>query len=300
MLRSDAGAAANLFDGVATQVALTCAIVRGGTVRCASWVRFLPDGSTEVIARPADFPPTDVARNDGRALSGVVELGVGIYHACARLTDGTVWCWGSNRWGQLGAPLPEADAGAVGSSLTARPVAGLTGASSLAVGDLFSCALVGGDVRCWGNASYGRVGSDTGIVGCFEGSACAPSPVSVDGLAELASVYGPVVQVTAGAEEACARLRNGHVWCWGLNENGQLGLPTTGAGRVESRVGASGAPVFMGADDIVTNGEGGASGRSWTCARRASDCTWWCWGRIPGEAVPPADPERPRLLRWAP
>lgn len=301
MLRGDAGAAANLFEGAATHLALTCGVLRGGGVRCSSWVRFLADGTTEIIPRAADFPLTDIARSDAAPLTGVRELGVGYFHACSRLTDGSVWCWGTNLYGQLGAPLPGSDGGGVGASERARQIPGLTGVTSLGVGDLFSCALAGGEVRCWGGASLGRVGSSIGLVECSEGNECAPVPVSVEGLAELSEAYAsPVVQVAAGGEQACARLANGRVWCWGLNDVGQLGLPTTGAGRVESRAGVLGAPVFEGADDVVTAGEGGASGRSWTCARRASDCTWWCWGRVPGESVPPAEPWRPRALRWAP
>jgi hypothetical protein len=300
--RSDAGAAANTFEGVASHAVRTCGIVSGGGVRCSSWVRTLADGSSEVIERPEDYPVTDLLRTDGAALTGVREVGVGIYHACAwRRADGSVWCWGSNRYGQLGAPLP-GTAGGVGVSNIARAVPGITGATSFGVGDFFACALVGGAVRCWGNADLGRVGTFTGVVECPDSNNCTPVPVVVDGLAELSGPppgYGsPVAQISVGAEQACARLENGHVWCWGLNEVGQLGLPTTGAGTVESRAGVSGLPVFRDADDIVTGGGGGAQARSWTCAHRRTDCTWWCWGRVPGEPVAPAEPWRPRLLRW--
>jgi hypothetical protein len=30
-------------------------------------------------------------------LTGVVQLAAAQNHACARLTDGDVWCWGSSR-----------------------------------------------------------------------------------------------------------------------------------------------------------------------------------------------------------
>ncbi|MBP6835085.1 MAG: hypothetical protein KA978_30145 [Deltaproteobacteria bacterium] len=122
MLRGDAGAPANLFEGAATHLALTCGVVRGGGVRCSSWVRFLADGTTEIIPRAADFPLTDIARSDGAALTNVRELGVGFFHACARLADGSVWCWGTNRYGQLGAPLVGSDGGGVGASDRARQI----------------------------------------------------------------------------------------------------------------------------------------------------------------------------------
>ena len=31
-----------------------------------------------------------------------VRIGGGNYHTCAIRTDGTLWCWGANWWGQLG------------------------------------------------------------------------------------------------------------------------------------------------------------------------------------------------------
>ncbi len=302
LLRADAGAAANVFAGVGTHVALTCAIVRGtGGVRCSSWVRFLPDGTDEVIVSPRDYPTFDVVRSDtGAPLAGAVEVGVGIYHACARLTDGTVWCWGSNQYGQLGVPTL-GDGGGLGASLAAQRVVGLAGVTSFGIGDFFGCAISTAGLRCWGNGSLGRVGGYRGVVDCPNGNVCTAVPVAVEGLDEIVRAAGsPVEQVTAGAEQACVRLRAGQVWCWGHNDVGQLGLPTTGPGRVDDRGGVMGAAVFVGADDVVTSGGGGGQARSWTCARRHSDCTWWCWGRIPGEVTPPADLGTPRLLRWGP
>ena len=88
--------------------------------------------------------------------------------------------------------------------------------------------------------------------------------------------------------------------CWGFNDQGSLGVPTADAGGLPSRAGVSGAPVFTGADRVIAGGGGGADTYNWTCAHRASDCTWWCWGNVPGVTPAPSDPWVPRALRWGP
>jgi alpha-tubulin suppressor-like RCC1 family protein len=79
----------------------------------------------------------------------------GFGHTCAVLADGTVRCWGSGIFGQLGN-------GDLENSSTPVAVLGITSASSLAVGSQHSCArLTGGSVRCWGSALEGEIGDGT-------------------------------------------------------------------------------------------------------------------------------------------
>jgi hypothetical protein len=75
-------------------------------------------------------------------LAGVEELAAGASHVCARVTDGSVWCWGANGSRQVGS-------GRSGSTeRNAVRVAGLTGAVSIACGAAHSCAvLADGAVR---------------------------------------------------------------------------------------------------------------------------------------------------------
>ena len=92
-------------------------------------------------------------------MSGITtatSIALGSFHTCALLTDGTVMFWGENYWGQLG------------SGTTTAPrtipveVAGITTATSIALGASHSCAvLADGTMKCWGNNGNGALGDGT-------------------------------------------------------------------------------------------------------------------------------------------
>lgn len=88
----------SLLSGVVQVAAgqeMTCAIVQSGDVYC--W-GFNASGALGIGAGPGDFPSP--ARVPG--LSNAVEIAAGWRHACARLADASVWCWGENSSGQVG------------------------------------------------------------------------------------------------------------------------------------------------------------------------------------------------------
>jgi len=94
-------------------------------------------------------------------LTDAEELALGRSHACARRSDGSVWCWGEGNRGQLGVrvttPCPN---GASACSLTPVKVPGLPRAKRIALGGDTSCALVEDDsVRCWGRNDKGQLGN---------------------------------------------------------------------------------------------------------------------------------------------
>jgi alpha-tubulin suppressor-like RCC1 family protein len=86
---------------------------------------------------------------------GVTTLGnriskvhAGASHACALTTDGAVWCWGDNRFGQLGA----GDTTSHGNDVAAGYAGGA-----------HTCALkIDASVWCWGNNQYGQIRADSG------------------------------------------------------------------------------------------------------------------------------------------
>jgi serine/threonine-protein kinase len=172
-------------------------------------------------------------------------------HTCIRLSDGSLRCWGDNRYGQLGtgdtAPSPTARTVPLESvSKIFLPVG--QGDLTLDVAD-FSCAVTTTNaLYCWGDNRWGAFGP-------LGDRALSPVEVRVPGTLSHASV---------GAGHVCALAADGSIACFGNDASGQVG-----------RDGPKSQPVpfvvpGLVADKIVTGG-------SHTCARRP-DGTMLCWG----------------------
>ena len=84
-----------------------------------------------------------------------LDIDVSSAHTCAALTDGTVWCWGSNEVGQA---IP----GGATEILTPTRVDGVEGAVRVATSTYHSCALTSdGAILCWGSNQSGAIGDPT-------------------------------------------------------------------------------------------------------------------------------------------
>jgi alpha-tubulin suppressor-like RCC1 family protein len=217
-------------------------------------------------------------------LRDVAQVVAASSHSCARLTKGTVVCWGQNESGQLG-----------DGTTTARPkptaVSGLTDAVEVAVGGTHSCARrKDGSVSCWGSNGAGELGDGTGQdhaapkpvtnmrdvvqIACGKTRSCArlaDGTVScwgggVQKPAVVPNLSG-VVDLVLGGRHACARTKDGAAMCWGDNENGQLGDGTTERRATPVRVNA-----ITGATQL-------ALGDAHTCAAVAKGGETRCWGR---------------------
>jgi hypothetical protein len=170
----------------------SCALLTGGSLRCWGWNISGALGLDPLETLEAYVPGAPVA-----GLGGPVQaVALGQEHTCA-LVGGGVKCWGSNTDGQLGNPL------ALDPSFTPVSVALLTsGVQAISTSRRHTCALVNGEVRCWGNGGNGRLGNDS--------TANSPVPVSVLGLP------GPAQAIAAGGSHSCAVV-SGNVYCWGGN-----------------------------------------------------------------------------------
>jgi alpha-tubulin suppressor-like RCC1 family protein len=141
----------------------TCARLGSGQVRCWGPNRRGQLG-TGVVSPPTQPPPR--RPRVVRAVAGpgplvnVTTIGVGSFHACARLGNGQARCWGENVQGQIGdgtRPTPRPRPTAV---RNLNATANLGGTTAVGAADQHSCALrTNTTVVCWGANQVGQLGS---------------------------------------------------------------------------------------------------------------------------------------------
>ncbi|HTN51453.1 MAG TPA: hypothetical protein VML50_03545 [Anaeromyxobacter sp.] len=231
----------------------TCAIQPLGDVWCwgdnAQWQVGAGAAAISVV-------PNAVQGEQGQAAYGIRLVSAGDSHSCVVTGNGEAHCWGANEHGQLGT-------GAAGGVFNTpqrvqlgAPVTAISG------GRAHTCALlVGGTARCWGANASGQLGDDTGVdsatpvsptldsglkvleVSAGGDSTCAVtddrflrcwgdnsrgqlgdgsnlprfSPVLVRGLTSN------IRSVSVGVSSTCAVTLAGKSYCWGHNDQGQLG-----------------------------------------------------------------------------
>jgi alpha-tubulin suppressor-like RCC1 family protein len=156
------------------------------------------------------------------AIAGVSSIGAGSEHALAVRSDGTVWAWGDNSLGQLGAKTTTTcSTYHYACSRTPVQVKGLLGATAVAGGGNFSLAIKSDQTAWgWGDNGYGQLGN--GKTTLFGG---VSTPVQVKGLTG-------VVAIAAGASHSLAIKSDGTAWAWGYNGYGQVGNGTFSSSSV--------------------------------------------------------------------
>ncbi|MCL2772823.1 MAG: sigma-70 family RNA polymerase sigma factor [Oscillospiraceae bacterium] len=196
-----------------------------------------------------------------KSLSDVVSISAGVAHALALKKDGSVWSWGKNWYGQLGSSRRNAENRKIEDSEFPSEIPGLKKITQISAGYFRSLALAeDGTVWRWGGYGDSRfsfpivyeadtpvqikitgkitaisAGGMHDVMLCEDGTvwACGYNtqkqlgsvnicneildvPVKVRNLSEVSVI-------SAGGSFTLALKKDGTVWAWGLNENGELG-----------------------------------------------------------------------------
>jgi len=161
-----------------------------------------------------------VAPGEGRAAgTAAVSVDAGPFlHTCGVKTDGTIACWGDNRFGQTDAPTGTFTSVSAGgqSVLTAH-----------------SCGLKpDGTIVCWGSNDFGQTDAPTGAFTSVSAGGLHSCGLKPDGTitcwgdnseGQLNVPTGTFTSVSSGFEHSCGVKPEGTIACWGSNSSGQLG-----------------------------------------------------------------------------
>ena len=252
------------FTGVAQGGVHSVAFFNNSTVRTWGYNGFgqLGNGTTTYSGIPV--PVKNANFNN---FSGVTAVAAGGFHTLALRNNNTLWAWGKNDFGQLGvgtaltSPLGYSMVPVQVSTATVGPV--FSNISSIAANGHHSLARANGLIYAWGLNSSGQLGIDPATTGAM----AAPQVVPIF------TPQGDAVKVSAIAAGGGFNLvldKDGHVWAWGANSNGQLGngniTPSFKPVQVQT---APGVPL----SNVVQIAAGIQHGLA-----RLADNTVWAWG----------------------
>jgi alpha-tubulin suppressor-like RCC1 family protein len=137
-----------------------CALVNTGSAWC--W----GDNSAGQLGASSTVPLSGEPLQISGLPTTPTMLAAGDLHTCARLQNGSVYCWGSNLQGQLG------NSNMSEFNNVPMMVSGLTNVSAIAAGGRHTCALKNdGSVVCWGQNVSGELGNGSMV------STPSPQPV---------------------------------------------------------------------------------------------------------------------------
>jgi len=151
-----------------------------------------------------------------------VSISAGRDHTVAVDSDGNVWAWGRNYYGQLGDGTNISKSVPVRVKIDTEEEEYLSEITEVAARNNHTIALdIYGNVWAWGRNNSGQLGD--GAHGLEPDKSRA---VRVRGPGGLDLLSG-IVAIDAGYEYSVALDVNGNVWTWGNNAWGQLGDNTT-------------------------------------------------------------------------
>jgi len=245
---SAVAASGNRYVQITTSGSHTCALTARGQAYC--W-------GENSDGKLGDGTTTSSGVNGPQAVIGglrFASISAGQDHTCALTTTGRAYCWGANSDGKLGD-------GTLTDSLENGPQAVIGGRnfSSISAGDEFTCAVTArGQAYCWGDNYEGILGDGTGTSSGVKG------PQAVIGGLNFSSI-------SAGDDHVCALTARGQAYCWGANNNGELGDGTT------TGSGVNGPQAVIGNQRFASLNVSRDWASNFTCGLTANGKAY-CWG----------------------
>ena len=182
------------------------------------------------------------------------QVAIGGESATAIKTDGTLWLWGFNSYGQLG------NNSTTNVSSPIQTVSGGTNWKQVSAGNRNVAAIkTDGTLWIWGDNSFGGLGNNTGGAGTNKSS-----PIqTVSG-----GTNWKQVSVGGNATVVGAIKTDGTLWLWGAAESGQLGNNSVSPTKISSP---------------IQTVSGGTNWKQVSCANNnaaaiKTDGTLWAWG----------------------
>ena len=198
-------------------------------------------------------------------LTDVTAIAGGQIHTISLKSNGTVWTWGRNDFGQLGDGL------SCGINCTTPVlVSGLAGVVAITSGQRHSIALKDdGTVWAWGFNSNGQLGNGA--------TTDSTIPIQVKGPGGSGSLSDVIAIKSGKWDHTIALKSDGTVWTWGYNSDGQLGDGTQTDRNAPIQVCSIGASAPCD-PNFLSSGKAFAAGGRHTIALK-NDGTVRTWGK---------------------
>ncbi|MBK8520727.1 MAG: trypsin-like serine protease [Chitinophagaceae bacterium] len=154
------------------------------------------------VTPPVNY--SDIIINQVPGITNAVAVAAGFGHSLVLKSDGTVWAFGVNIYGQLGM---NATVGTTNGVFTPTVIPGIENAIAIAAGFNHSLVLLAdGSVMAFGVNTYGELGRSPGTLSTLPN----PVPARIPGLKRI-------VAIAAGQYVSMALDADGKLWRWGSN-----------------------------------------------------------------------------------
>ena len=157
-----------------------------------------------------------------KIMGDVVSVSLGYFHSSAITTDGSLYIWGDNTYGQLGNGKGGGDHWKYEEGIDSNvPIKIMDNVASVNLGEVHSAAITtDGSLYMWGENYSGQLGNgkEGGDYSTYDGEIDSNVPIKI---------IDNIATVSLGHWYSAAITTDGSLYMWGLNEQGQLGNGTT-------------------------------------------------------------------------